>query len=77
MSLIHNESTKLTAVWINTLAAATIVTGVIAPVVALMFGVPTSATTSITSFAFAAVSWLTLGIALHLVARIALRSLRE
>jgi hypothetical protein len=42
MTLIHNEGTKLTASWFNTPAAATIVTGVIAPV----FGVPTSATIS-------------------------------
>jgi hypothetical protein len=77
MTLIHNESTKLTAACLNTLAAATIVTGVIAPMVALVFGVPTSATISTAAFTFAAMAWLTLGAVLHLVARIALWSLRE
>jgi len=37
MTLIHNERTKLTAVWLNTLAAATVVAGVIAPIAAVVF----------------------------------------
>jgi hypothetical protein len=32
MPLIENERVKLTATWLNTLAAATIVTGVLAPI---------------------------------------------
>ena len=31
MSLIHNERVKLTAVWFNTLSAAAVAAGVIAP----------------------------------------------
>jgi dipeptide/tripeptide permease len=77
MSLIHNESTKLTAAWFNTLAAATVVAGVIAPMAALVFGVPTSATISTAAFALAAIAWLGLGVVLHVLAKIALRRLRE
>src|SRR5436309_3227778 len=32
MPLVNNERTKLTAPWINTLAAATVATGVLAPI---------------------------------------------
>ena len=77
MSLIHNESTKLTATWLNTLAAATVATGVIAPMVALVFGVPTSAAISAAAFVIATVIWLGLGMSLHLLARAVLRRLQE
>ena len=40
MSLIHNERTKLTAAWLNTLGAASIVAGVLAPIAAAGFGLP-------------------------------------
>jgi hypothetical protein len=39
MFLIHNERTKLTAAWLNALAAALIAAGVFAPIVALFYGV--------------------------------------
>jgi Na+/melibiose symporter-like transporter len=77
MSLLHNERTKLTATWLNTLAAATVVTGVIAPMVAVVFGLPTSGTVSPTAFMFAIAVWLLLGVALHIVARRVLRRLQE
>ena len=38
MLLVHNERTKLTASWLNALAAALIAAGVFAPAVALMYG---------------------------------------
>lgn len=38
MFLIHNEQTKLTANWLNALAAATVAAGVFAPVAALIYG---------------------------------------
>jgi hypothetical protein len=38
MHLIHNERTKLTATWINTLAAAFIAAGAVAPVAAILYG---------------------------------------
>ena len=77
MSLIHNERVKLTATWLNTLAAATVVTGVIAPITAIVFGLPANGTLSRVDFLFATLAWLLLGAILHWVARYALRSLQE
>jgi hypothetical protein len=77
MSLIRNESTTLTATWFNTLAAATIVTGVLAPMAALVFGVSASAAISPAVFTIAATAWLRLGVVLHVIAKIFLRRLRE
>jgi hypothetical protein len=36
--LVHNERTKLTAAWINTLATALIAAGAFAPAAAFMYG---------------------------------------
>jgi len=47
MPLIRNERVKLTATWLNTLAAATIVTGVLAPIAAFVFGLPASGAVSV------------------------------
>jgi len=47
MPLIQNERVKLTATWLNTLAAATIVTGVLAPIAAFVFGLPASGAISV------------------------------
>jgi hypothetical protein len=77
MPLIKNERVKLTATWLNTLAAATIVTGVLAPIAAFVFGLPASGAVSVRSFLFAAVAWLLSGIILHWVARYMLGSLEE
>jgi len=77
MSLIRNERTKITATWINTLAAATVATGVIAPIAAVVFGLPMSGTISRPAFAIATLVWLLLGIALHLWARRILGRLQE
>ena len=38
MSLVHNERTKLTAAWFNTLATALMAAGLFAPVAALLYG---------------------------------------
>ena len=38
MYLVHNEQTKLTATWINTLAAGLIAAGAFAPAAALVLG---------------------------------------
>jgi hypothetical protein len=77
MPLIQNERVKLTATWLNTLAAATIVTGVLAPIAAFVFGLPASGALSVRTFLFAAVAWLLLGMILHWVARYVLGSLQE
>jgi hypothetical protein len=36
--LVHNERTKLTASWLNTLATALIAAGVFAPAIAVLYG---------------------------------------
>jgi hypothetical protein len=77
MPLIQNERVKLTATWLNTLAAATIVTGVLAPIAAFVFGLPASGAISVRTFLFAAVAWLLSGMILHWVARYVLGSLEE
>ena len=77
MPLIHNERVRLTATWVNTVAAATIVTGVIAPIAAIVFGLSMSGTLSKTSFLLATLAWLLLGAILHLTARYILGSLQE
>jgi hypothetical protein len=46
VSLIHNERIKLTATCLNTLAATTVATGVIAPLVAFVLGFPAVGTIS-------------------------------
>lgn len=38
MFLVHNERTKLTASWLNTLATALVAAGVFAPGVAVLYG---------------------------------------
>jgi hypothetical protein len=74
--LIHNEKVKLTAACLNTIAAATIVTGVVAPLVAVVFGFPTAGAMSAHGFALASVAWLSFGVALHFLARGMLGRLR-
>ena len=60
MSLIHNERVKLSATWLNTLAATTIAAGVVAPLVAVVFGLPTAGAVSFVGFAIACAGWLCL-----------------
>jgi hypothetical protein len=75
--LVHNERIKLTAGCLNTLAATTIATGVVVPLVALVFGFPATGTISRVGFGFACVAWLLLGVGLHFLARHVLVRLRE
>lgn len=39
MNLVHNERTKLTASWLNTLATALIAAGGFAPLAAMIYGI--------------------------------------
>jgi hypothetical protein len=77
MSLVHNERTKLTATWVSSVAAAIVATGVIAPIVAVVFGIPTFAAITPGTFTLATLVWLVLGIAAHIWARYSLGRLRE
>jgi hypothetical protein len=42
MHLVHNERTKLTAGWLNTLATALVAAGAFAPAAAWLFGLSAS-----------------------------------
>jgi hypothetical protein len=77
MSVIDNERVKLTATWVNAIAAAAVVTGVIAPLTAVMLGVQVFGAVSGRTFTIAATIWFLFGLALHLVARHVLGRLQE
>jgi hypothetical protein len=74
--LVHNERTKLTASWLNTLATALIAAGVFAPGIAVLYGI---SSLSIGNGLVVAVliGCIVLGAAIHLAAWLLLGSLRE
>ena len=76
MHLVHNERTKLTATWLNTLATGLIAAGAFAPMAAIFIGLsvlPISiGRVSVVAFACALA-----GAGIHIGARTILRSLRE
>ena len=76
MDLIHNERTKLTATWINTLAAALIAAGAVAPIAAILYGLSTLPI-SLGRIVVLAVACAAVGVAIHFGARAVLGSLRE
>lgn len=69
MSLVHNERTKLMATFFNTLASGSIITGVVAPAAAFVFRVQGVGELSLPFLAGSAAIWLSVGVALHLLAR--------
>lgn len=75
MSLIHNERTKLTAAWLNTLSSAATTAGVIAPLAAVFYGVSNSSIAANALFLGSPV-WLFTGVGLHLAARYVLGGLK-
>lgn len=68
MSLIHNERTKLRATALNGLAIAAIAAGFITPLAAVAFGIQGAAARGIWPTAVAALSFLAVGVGLHLLA---------
>ncbi|MDB5557832.1 MAG: hypothetical protein JWQ36_766 [Enterovirga sp.] len=73
--LVFNERAKYLATFINTVAAASVAAGVIAPLVAFSYGVPGpigGALAIVVSLA-----WLCCGAVLHLLVRAVLGRLRE
>jgi hypothetical protein len=76
MSLVHNEQTKLSAAWLNTLATALVAAGTFAPFAALLYGLSVP-TVGRAVLALAAMSCSVGGVALHLSGRALLRRLRE
>lgn len=69
MSVIHNERTKLTANWLNAMASGVIITGVVAPSIAVLFQIGTGMGLRPLLLAAASAVWLSCGVALHLLAR--------
>ena len=76
MFLVHNEQTKLTASWLNSLAAALVAAGVFAPVAALMYRFAPIAI-DYRSLVVMALGCFGLGGVLHLLGWAFLRRLRE
>ncbi|MBS7543385.1 hypothetical protein [Ancylobacter oerskovii] len=74
MSLVPNERTKYLATLINTVAAASIVAGVVAPMVAFTFGMPGPISGGFT--VAVGIVWLLVGAALHYTVRIILGTLK-
>ena len=72
MSLVHNERTKLSATWVNNLAAGAVVAGVISPMVSIAARGSPSWLPIVVS-----VIWLFAGVVLHLMARGILGGLRQ
>ena len=64
MSLVHNERTKLTAAWLNTLSGAATAAGVIAPLAATFYSV-SAAPVSPGILSLGAAIWLFAGVGLH------------
>lgn len=76
MHLVHNERTKLTASWCNTLATALVAAGFFAPAAALIYGLSQLAIGPTFMLAVAA-GCLGLGAALHFLGRAVLGRLIE
>jgi len=74
MSLIENERTKLLATACNNAGVATIVTGLVTPAVATLYG----AGTAIQSpwWPFIGIAWLTAGLGLHVIGQVILGRLK-
>lgn len=72
MNLVHNERTKLSATWLNSIAAAAVAVGGIGPTIAAAVG-----TISLGLAAVLVPAWIIGGVGLHLIARAILGRLRD
>ena len=75
MAFVANERWKLTATALNGLAVATMVTGFVAPLVAVSYGV--SGVSGASYFAVTGTIWFLAAIGIHMVARAILGGLKE
>lgn len=76
MFLVHNERTKLTVTWFNTMATALFAAGAIAPIAALLYGLADVRLERVAAAAIAAICFSG-GVCLHLIGRVWLGRLRE
>jgi hypothetical protein len=74
MSKVLDEQTKLLANLLNTVSGAVIVTGVVAPLVAVSFGIATAPTRPLLVLLTACAVWLVVGVLLH---RLGIKVLRR
>jgi hypothetical protein len=74
MSLVHNERIKLVATALNNTAVATLVTAVIAPVAALLYG---SVVIASAWWPLLGLAWIFAGSSLHVTAQLTLGRLKE
>jgi ABC-type multidrug transport system permease subunit len=72
--MIENEQAKLTATALNNLAVAIWVTGLVGPVVALLYGAPGPETHG--WWLLIGILWLSVGLGLHMLGRALLRKLK-
>lgn len=70
----RNERRRLTATFLNTIAVAFVVTGVIVPMISLTYQLTTPQTRCWPIFSLA---WFAFGIGLHLIARHILNGVEE
>ena len=70
----RNDRRRLTANFINTIAAALVITGSVVPVISLTYSLPTPKTGFWPVFLLV---WLTIGIATHMTARRVLSGVEE
>lgn len=75
MSLVDNEQRKLTAGYLNTIAAATMITGVVAPAIATTYDLPGP---KVGLFAgLCSFIWFLISVGLHWCARRLMKGLRS
>jgi hypothetical protein len=74
--LVHNERVKLTANLLNAAASGMVVTGVVAPLVAVLYGVPGLGEAGALVIGLGTGAWLAASVILHIAARAVLGSLR-
>jgi hypothetical protein len=76
MFLVHNEQTKFTATWLNTMGTALVAAGTFGPFAAQLYGLASPIADRV-FLAVAAGVCFVVGVGLHLGGRVFLRRLRE
>ena len=76
MFLVHNERIKLTASWLSAIGTALVAAGVFAPVAAFMYGLSRPEPPGL-PLSVATIACFVVGVALHVLGRLALGRLRE
>lgn len=78
MSLVGNERAKLTAQFLNTVAAGCLTVGIVAPAAAVVYGFGTGGSAiPARNLLLGSVVFFAVALALHFAARFVLRRLRE